>query len=427
MPPGLDSPRFIQWKPRQPAARSSHAFVGDKTAVGDSLYVTLKGKSDTLVIAADLLEKLAKPVSTYRNPKLVDIPINSVGTITINRPDGVKLVLVRGKDSWNITEPTAMPAEKSDVDDILFGLTGLHAVEWVAEDTKDTKLSTRGTFHGTLTAMPTTLPTGGGAAATAPTSQPTSIVIKIGRYDDVMKKNIFVTTSQNPVIAKVAAPVLEQIDKKPLDLRDRKVVDVDSAQVSTITIASDIAATTKPTSRPASQKTVTIKRRHETIALGPTLPATKPATTTASTTPSSTKPATMAATQPVTKWEVAAGDATKPGDDAKVDMLLSQLHPFRATKYIESNPTTQPTASYIVTIVSQAAGGEPAKTTELHLVDPGNSKPLVGTYNGLAFEVDRMIVDRVSGDFVKGSTPTAPAGGFGNEAPTNPPGPQFAP
>src|SRR5205085_2047700 len=125
------------------------------------------------------------------------------------------------------------------------------------------------------------------AATSAPASQPAPVVIRLGRYDDVKKQNVFATSSQNPVIAKVGATVLTQLDKKPLDLRDRKVVDIDAAQVASVTLVSDLAATTKPTSRPASKTEITIKRRHESVVLGPAMAASKPATTSATTLASS--------------------------------------------------------------------------------------------------------------------------------------------
>jgi hypothetical protein len=68
-----------------------------------------------------------------------------------------------------------------------------------------------------------------------------------------------------PVIAKVPASIIETINKNPLELRDRKVLDIDPAQVSAITISSDQAATTRPTSRPAVKKDVALKRRKEPI------------------------------------------------------------------------------------------------------------------------------------------------------------------
>jgi len=431
---GIDHPRYTI--DLSAGNKDYSLLVGSKTAVGDSLYVALKGKDKTLVVPSDLLTQLAKPASTYRDPKLANMSTAQVTKVEIDKPDGSKLVLDKTGNDWKVAGPTPIPAEKADVDDILFALTGLKATEFVAEDLKDAasyELSPA-RFTATLSASPTTLPTGVAAPATAPTSQPASVIIKLGRYDDVLKKNVYATSSQVPVIAKVGATIIDTINKKPLDVRDRRVVDIDSAEVSRIAITSDIAATTRPTTRPASKTAVAIQRRHATTApstgeaSSTTAPATAPATTKSTTTPPATQPKpTHPATQALTKWEVETAGAPKPADDAKVDLLLSQLHPLRATKYLESSsPATQLSATYSVTIITQGAGGEPPRTIELRLVDPGDSKPLVGTYNGLTFELDRMIIDRLTGDFLKGSTPAAPSG-FGHEAPTNAPGSTFAP
>ena len=71
----------------------------------------------------------------------------------------------------------------------------------------------------------------------------------------------------------VAASVLDTLNKKPIELRDKKVATIDPGQVSAIAITTDLAATTQPTTRPASHKetiiehgpnTTTKSRRHET-------------------------------------------------------------------------------------------------------------------------------------------------------------------
>src|SRR5207245_217086 len=114
------------------------------------------------VVPADLLEKISKPASTYRDPKLVDLPIANIGQVTIAKADGSKIMLTKTGNDWKITEPAQMPAEKSDIDDILFGLTGLRATEWVAEDTKEASAYQLepARFTATLSSTPTTLPTG---------------------------------------------------------------------------------------------------------------------------------------------------------------------------------------------------------------------------------------------------------------------------
>src|SRR5688500_18582186 len=77
---GLESTSILSGSPIENPSRTidlttsdgkTHTLlIGEKTAVGDSLYVAKKGDSQTLVVAADLLEKISKPASTYRDPKL---------------------------------------------------------------------------------------------------------------------------------------------------------------------------------------------------------------------------------------------------------------------------------------------------------------------------------------------------------------------
>jgi hypothetical protein len=221
-------------------------------------------------------------------------------------------------------------------------------------------------------------------------------VVKCGAYDDVLKTNVYVTTSQSPVVAKVAATALESVNKKPIELRDKQVLNIDPTQVSSVTISSDLAATTQPTSRPASKTEIVLRRTKAPASQ----PATQPAPQVASTQKATTRVATtQAATAPATKWEVVTGTVAKPADDPKVSALLTELHPLRVTKYLEKAPTTRPTATYDLKIVIGAPGGS---TYELKLTDPGHAQPLVGTYNGLAFEVDRLLADRLSGTFNKG-------------------------
>ena len=404
---GLDKPQYtVDFTTADGKSRTLN--VGNKTAVGDSLYVALKDDKSVHVVSPDLLERLRKPASDYRDPKLVEITEPQVQQVTITKPDG-KIVLVKSGKDWKVTEPSAMPADENEVQRIVSALTSLRAAEFVSENIAEASQYQldQPRYSATLSAAsPTTLPIGiaATAPATAPATQP-SVTIKFGRYEDVTKENVMVLSSQTPAIAKVSATIIATLNKKPLELRDRKVLDVDPAQVSTITINSDLAATTKPTSRPASKKDITLKRRHEAVALGPAVPATKPSTKPATTTASTTRAATAPATQPLTKWEVSVGAEMKPAADTRIDTLLSQLHPLRVTKYLDAAPATQPSASYVVKITSQPAAGAPAQAHEIRLVDPGNSQPLIGTYNGLAFEVDRFLIDRLSGDFERGAAP----------------------
>jgi hypothetical protein len=112
-----------------------------------------------------------------------------------------------------------------------------------------------------------------------------------------------------------------------------------------------------------------------------TAPASKPTTATAPTT-ATTTPATAPA-EPPSKWTFAAGDKKGDADDTKVQSLLDGLHPLRASKYLESAPTTPATGTYVVRIHTTAYGDQPAKVHELKLMETGSGTDakVVGRYH----------------------------------------------
>lgn len=371
--------------------------VGSKGAVGDNLYVALDGSKSADVVGTSLLEQLEKPASTYRDPKLISMATADVKQITVSRPDAT-IVLNKNGNDWQMTQPRPMPAETSAVDDLIFAVTGLRSVDWVSEEAKDLhqyQLDNPRMTVALSTGAPTTAP-----AASQPATKPSAVIVKIGRYDDVLKKNVFVTTSGGTAVAKVAAGIVDSLNKKPIELRDKKVLNVDPASVAAVTIVSDSAATTQPTTKPASHREVLIARARK--------PATQPATQVAATGPATTQATQpVAATEPAQKWELLGeADARKPADDSKVDELIGQLAPLRAERYLESNPTTVPSTTYTLKITTQAAGGAAPEQHTITITDPGSGMPTAEA-NGLVFEVSRMLVDKLAGDFNKGATPAA--------------------
>jgi len=417
---GLANPRYkIEFTAKE---KNYSLSVGDKSAVGDNLYVTTTDARNADVVGADLLEKLDKPANSYRDPKLVNLTSAEVKKLTIKRGDET-LEFVKNDQNWKMVQPKEMPAETTDVDDVLFAVTGLRAADWVAEDQKNARQYEIDHPRIAVTLSATTQPVTASTkpAATMPlasgaTTQP--VTIRIGRYDDVLKKNVIVASSAVPAVAKVPASIIDSLSKKPIEFRDKRVVQIDPNQVSEISILGDIAATTQPTTKPASKKEVVIQRHHETLPVGIAAPTTGPATkpvasaTTKPATQASTSPATepaLAATQPTIKWEImTATGEKKPAEESKVDDLLAQLNPLRAEKYLESAPTTQPMATWTVKVATQGPGGSPVNQYAITVTDPGSGKTPIATYNDLTFEVSRTLVEKLEGDFNKGAVSATP-------------------
>jgi hypothetical protein len=207
-------------------------------------------------------------------------------------------------------------------------------------------------------------------------------------------------------IVKVSASSLDQFKKKPIELRDKRVLNIDPQTVTKISIAIDKPATTQPTTQEAVQKNVVLERNKQINAMPTTVPGIQEAlaATTGPSTGPSTGPTTLAATKPAeppSKWKLTSKD-NADADDSKVESLLSELHPLRADKFIESVPLIQVVPTYSLRIETTDA------VHEIRLSDPGNSKPITVTYNGLNFEMPRFFLERLDTDFTKSSASSAP-------------------
>jgi hypothetical protein len=395
--------------------------VGNRSVVGNNLYVQVQGQSKVAVVSGDVMDQLDKPYTSFRQNRLFTSA--NIRQLEISKPD-LKLVLQKPGNDWEMISPQKMPAESSEVAELTSAITSLSAAEFVDESEVPTPLLPKSNSKLTIWFSgdaPSTQP------ATAPTTRPGGTTITFGGYDTVLKKNVYVAVSNPSVLIKVPASTLDSFNKKPLDLRDRRVLDIDPAQVSKLSIVMDTPSTTQPTTKPASKNETILERKKQALAaLGPemplvplptTRPTTRPTTGPASTQAAATQPTTqVAATQPAlppSNWTL---NGKGEGDDSRVDALLEKLHPLRVDKYVAAPlPTTQPVSKYVVRVSVVAAGGAKSGDYEFRLSDQGAEKPLIGEYNGLAFELPHTFLENITGDFAnkpKPPTPQMPSGGL---------------
>ena len=234
---------------------------------------------------------------------------------------------------------------------------------------------------------------------------PGEVKVVFGSYDDVAKTNVFAQTPDGTIV-KVAASVIDSINKKPLDLRDKAAVNIDPATVTKLIIAANQPATTQPIAAAVS-KVVTLMLRPE-APIGPPKPK---ATTT-------TSPTTIPAVPevPKSKWVLAGATAATPvvdADDSKITALLAQFHPMRVEKYLEKPSSAKVVKGYTISVFTTGV----ATPSVLTLVDPGNEANLIGTYNGLTFEVTRSIATDLGAEFGKTAAPMAMPGQMPGQMP----------
>ncbi len=442
---GLDQPQYVV-EVTDKSDKTTKLNVGTRAAVGDILYVRLEGQDQADLVAGKVIDELEKPVTDFRRAKVVGATNDDIVGVTVAQGDQT-LKLVRGESKdWKVVEPQQMPGDTRQISTLLSAVTDLKVVKFVAEDVKNPAAYGLDEPQMTLTltttppsarvvetpkpmnlvaaaASPETKPAEAGPAtkpaATQPAQQTTTI--KFGRSQDVFKKNVFATASDDGPVVTVPASVLDSFKKTPLDLRDRKVLTVTADAVSRFSLTVETAATTQPTTRPAEKKEVVLEPRSQVTPAGPvTRPATAP----------STGPSTAPATQPAvrqSKWVLNSNPAVNANDDS-VGMLFAVLSPLDADRYLETFPTTQTTAAatYTIKIKTRATADVPSKDHEVKITDPGGKSKLICQYADATFEIDRSTLQMINGDFVapEGMFSGPGRGGIYNGPPSAPPPPR---
>ena len=249
------------------------------------------------------------PATDYRSKKLTDLAFDTtaeVKQLTITQT-GKTLKLEKHGSDWEIVEPKKMPADSSAVSSLLTSLTDLNATDFVSSASAP---ATYGLSDPTLKVWYSTA-----APTTAPSTQPAGHEIAFGRFATIERNQVYASADGGPV-ATVSTTSEDPFKKTALDLRDKKIVDIDPAHVTGFTLSINRAATTQPTTKPSEQVEYTIARRKENRTLGPALPTTQTATT---------GPATnrrSPATQPESKWVIESGGSEMP-------MMPTLMHAVR--------------------------------------------------------------------------------------------------
>jgi len=387
---------------------STKLDIGSRSGTGDQLYVHLDGDSQDDLVQADVYDLLDKPVSDFRRKKLLDVNTAQVQQVQVDRPEG-NLVMQKFGSNWFIKPPSGMPmpGDTSAITDLIMGLSSLQANDFVSETDPDPRrygLDNPSIQVSFSTSPPSTQP------GTQPATDTSEATVKFGMLD-VRKQYAYVSTSDSTAVARVTAGSMDAFKKSALDLRDKEVLNIDPPSVSSISIQTSLPATTRPTTRPASETLVTIDRR-------PLSPAT------VATASPATSPTSMASTRPVVKhsvWQVASVKPPVDAGDSKVDALLSALHPLRVQQF-DAFPTTAPSTADRYTVTIQCPPPL-ISSYKIELTDPGDGRPLDGRYNALAFEVDRSLLDKIKADFTHPDEPAPPpsalpsAGAFPSPAP----------
>lgn len=375
---GLDHPSFtIELTTK---TKTTKLLVGDKS-LGKTIAVLVDSNSQPDVVDSSLYASLDKKPSAYRKTRLISAGTESIRQVEITRGKET-LRLEKNGATWQITAPVKMPADSSSVDNILFAITNLTAGSFDDDDSPAEAGLTKPRIAVWFSDVaPATQPT------TAPATRPAGTTIKLGGYENVTEKNVLANVDDGPIVV-VPSTTIDSFRKTALDLRDKTVVDIDPDRVENFTLTVAHPPATQPSAKqpvltlPTVPRIYAIERRKQDRALGPILPT--------------TNSATAPSTQPLSTWTSRSGESV---DDEQVKALLAGFHPLKAEDFIaHPSPVAAPIASYTLTVHTGPGAGSGPQDYLLQITDPGGDAKLIGTYDGLTFEIDRPLAQILATD-----------------------------
>ncbi len=167
-------------------------------------------------------------------------------------------------------------------------------------------------------------------------------------------------------------------------------------------------ATTQPSTLPTTMPSVATTQPATPADVAMTQPATSPATqpSIATTQPStvSTPPVAVAPAGPPSKWLFASGQSGD-AEEGQVNALLDTFKSLRVEKYIEPGTFQGNTYTLVIHAIAAKAGEKETDYT-FTFIDTGTR--VIGSYNGITFEADRGLIDKLGGDFKTKKPPPPP-------------------
>lgn len=213
---GLDPPQASL--ELQLANGSKHTLlVGANSFTGDSIYALVDGGQSVSLLPQLLATSTARTLDTLRDRSILRFDSGQIASFMLRSPSG-ELAAAKQSEQWKFTKPTNTLASQDAVDSLLQAVSGAKMASVVSEKPDD--LARYG-----LANPPVSL-----AVTDAKGAQST---LQLGRKDG---DAYFARDVSRPTVFRVGADLYAKLTQKFSDLRDKKIVHVDSADVQQIEV-----------------------------------------------------------------------------------------------------------------------------------------------------------------------------------------------
>ncbi|HXZ13111.1 MAG TPA: DUF4340 domain-containing protein [Candidatus Sulfotelmatobacter sp.] len=195
---------------------SSHTLkLGGKDFTGMSVYAVADGSADVTLLPMTLLSITAKSFDQLRDHNVLHFATADIASFDLKNSSG-EIAAAKQNDNWNFIKPASGPADSNAVQALLGSVTGAKMAS-IASETPDNPAK-----YGL---------TSPGITFTAADAKGRSLTLIVGKKDG---GEYFARDNSRPMIFRMAENVHKSLASTYSDLRDKRVVRFDAADVNHI-------------------------------------------------------------------------------------------------------------------------------------------------------------------------------------------------
>jgi hypothetical protein len=193
-------------------------LLGGKSPVGQNSYAMQSGKDAVLLLNTFLNQQVDKSLYDLREKKLFRVKKDDIEKVEIFQEGRPFMEMVREGDDWNLVGPIRAPIARAAADKILDKIAGLRAQSFVSETGEG--LAMFGLAHPRREVVVTLAPDHARAS------------LRIGNSRSESGKTLmYAKRGETPEVVSLNDDLLETIDIRPEDLREKKVFPFQSWKV----------------------------------------------------------------------------------------------------------------------------------------------------------------------------------------------------
>lgn len=196
-------------------------LFGKEAALEGKMYVRFENSKETYLVRQTVRNDIAKKAEEFRDRKLTEISSTQVTRVVLKTPAG-EMEMQKQGDAWEILKPLRARGDTQKINDLIAQVTSARIVQFVADDRGDLQPYGLATPRGAITIF------------TADDKQ--GQTLQIGAVPEKEKEQVYVRFSARSFVYSLPKKIEDVLQTKPVDLRDRHLVRIDTNNLDRLTI-----------------------------------------------------------------------------------------------------------------------------------------------------------------------------------------------